>query len=120
MIQLHSDFIFGNGLSLLGTGVPRELYIHWNRGISNIDALRMYIMSLHECIYECKLRPGCTSINYKIRGQLCKLNDNIWVAETQEMHGVVFSKREDWTKVIYTFSKQSTIMFYICTWETLL
>ena len=76
-----------------------NMEIHWNACILNEYALHMYSVSLPECIYECKLRPGCSSINYNVRNRRCEINDNSWSLHTETCTGTLFSKRSDWKEV---------------------
>ena len=81
--------------------LSRTEKMNLNSCISDFGLLRVYGLSLSECVTECQLRPGCNSVNYKLLSKRCEINDISFSSWTVSCLGIVFSQRSDWMEVYH-------------------
>ena len=94
--------------------------LYWRSYLPNAQFLRLYGLTFSECVLECKLRPRCSSITYKLLIQKCEINDinaSLWTRKTP---GIVFAKRTDWKEVILNCLTLPEIIWLMYNWQLLI
>ena len=79
--------------------VPLRDQLYWRNNLPNTRFLRLYGLTISACIRECKLRQGCSSVNYKTLFSRCEINDINAVLDRIKSPGSVFAMRTDWGEV---------------------
>ena len=81
--------------------VPNHEKLYWQRYVyhPNNQLLVLHGLSISDCVRECRLRPGCLSINYKKYIHKCEINDIGAQPDLSFNTRVVFTKRPDWNEV---------------------
>ena len=85
--------------------VPLRDQLYWRSSLPNDQFLRLYGLTISECIRECKLRPGCSSVNYKTLFSRCEINDINDVLGRINHPGSIFAVRTEWEEVRNNFKQ---------------
>ena len=90
-ISLFFSFVFCN--------VPNNEKLYWRSYLPNDQFLSLHGLTFSDCVLECKLRPDCSSINYKVLINMCEINDISAPLWKRRDPGIVFAMRTDWGEV---------------------